>query len=702
MDVSHKKMFLLILIIFISITTWSYVSYKDYNSILVDQNKEDLIEFYSTINELELKINKTMIYIYGLNGFIYSHLDHSITKAEFDTYAKETQKYAYFIKNISVAPNNIQTYVYPLEGNELTLGHNLENDTRDDVKADIKQAMETKNIVISGPYELRQGGLGMVVRNPIFNIDEYWGIVNVVVNIGDIINSSNINSSSSIYYKISNRNGTFWSSSNFDDYNITTSIKIADNNWIIKGFIIDTLNKDSFKKFLRNLIISFLFIIIASQSIIRIYFNNFLLSTKVKDLIYLDILTSLPNRRALEIAINTLIKNKTPFGLAFIDLDNFKDINDSLGHSVGDQMLKQIAERINENKDYRAFRWGGDEFIILQKNASERNFFLLIKMIIGKISIPICLSKEQYLITSSAGISFYPDHGDSIDEIIKLADASMYTVKNDGKNKVQVFNTTIGEKISKEFDIERKLEKALSEKKLRVFYQPQYSIKSKKIVGVEALLRWKDDDGNNIPPNIFIPIAEKSKLIYKIDEFVLESSLEQIKIWEKNNIKLKIAVNISANHFTHDFKNLVLWMLKKYDVNSNMLELEITETLAVTDFDKTKRLIDDISSAGIDIALDDFGTGYSSLSYLSKLNISTLKIDQSFVSKMDSENSEYEIVKLILNITKVLNIKTVAEGVETIEQLNLLAELGCNSFQGYLFSKAVTPENIEDLYFKSI
>ena len=701
MDIFNKKKWLLILIISISITIWSYISYKDYNSILLSQNKEDSITFYSNINELELKINKVITYIYGLNGFISSHLDHSLSNHEFNTYSREIQKNTDFIKNISIAPNNIQTFVYPLKGNELTLGHNLENDTRENVRNDVKQAMETKNIIISGPYELRQGGLGMIVRSPIFNKDDYWGLVNVVVNIGDLITTINIHNSS-INYEISNDDGAFWKNSDFSDYNITTSIKIADDNWIIKGFIVNTLTVNNLHRFFRNLIVSFVFILVVSQSIIRISFNNFLLSKKIKDLIYLDILTSLPNRRALQISINTLIKNKTPFGLAFIDLDNFKDINDSLGHSAGDQMLQQIAERINENKDYKAFRWGGDEFIIIQRNVNEENFLLLIKMIVGKINIPIALSKEQYLITSSAGISFYPTHGNSMDEIIKLADASMYTVKNNGKNKVQVFNASIGEKISKEFDLERKLKKALLENELKVFYQPQYCIKANKIIGVEALLRWKDHNGDNIPPNIFIPIAEKSKLIYKIDEFVLKSSLEQIKIWESNNINLKIAVNISANHFTHDFKDLVLWMLKEYNVNSDMLELEITETLAITDFDKTKKLIDDISSTGINIALDDFGTGYSSLSYLSKLNISTLKIDQSFVSKMDTENSEYEIVKLILNITKVLNIKTVAEGVENKEQLKLLADLGCDFCQGYLFSKAVLPEDIETLYFENI
>ncbi len=690
-----KKILVYAMLLLSSLALLVYNVHQEYVNLLNRQQDEDRIVFYEVSNDLESHINEAMIFIYGLCGFVHAQLEGDLTSKAFNTFAEESQYHSNYIKNFSVAPGNIQMHVYPLTGNEITLGHNLAKDQRENVRNDVQRAINTGNIVISGPYKLRQGSLGMVVRNPVFDGNEYWGLVNVVVDVESIIDDSmDSHKESGVEYSIASNGEVFWTSDAEDIFLLEHAIRVADSEWQLRGAIEKTLNDDNKQLLLKNALLYLLVISLAALIISRVIANNFLLSYRVKGLIYNDSLTALPNRRALDQRIDEYIREGVAFGIAFLDLDNFKDINDMLGHSVGDEVLIEITRRIQQSGQYEVFRWGGDEFIFLKKKGTRQQLRRLMETVASKVFLPIHLNGEAYNITCSIGVSFYPEDGMSKDEIIKLADATMYIAKNTGKNKVMLYTQAIGEQLQHEYRVERKLERAIRDGQLEVHYQPQYNLKKESIESLEALVRWKDEKDGFIPPSIFIPIAEHHNLINRLDEYVLEVVAKQLVEWHEIGINLRVAVNISAKHFTTALIDYMEDLLKRYNLDPSSIELEITETAAVSNFDYTKKLIEKLNDMGIHIALDDFGTGFSALNYLSELKISKLKIDRAFISKLDERGKEYTIVKSIIDITRSFEIETIAEGVENKEQLEYSKELGCDAYQGYFLSKAVPAKEL--------
>lgn len=691
-----KTLIIIGLIVLMSIIT-IVVIYNDYVDISNNHHEEMKNQFTLTANDFQSNLDRAMTYIFGLRGYVYSQLDSTITLESFNEFASRTQDYAYYIKNFSVAPNNIQEYVFPLEGNEATLGHNLDTDSRENVVQDVTLAKESKQIVISGPYTLRQGGLGMVVRNPIYKNDEYWGLVNVVVDLESLIEESDISKKSQIQYSISSNSETFWGNTSEDL--LEYEFRVGDDVWFIRAYYDKTIGYQEMLTLIRDSVVLIIIMLVLLFWIIRIFNRNLILSSRIKSLIYQDILTKLPNRRALEEALDLLIVKKTPFSIAFIDLDNFKDINDSLGHSYGDQLLIEIASRISSSTNTQSYRWGGDEFIIVSFE-SEDSFVSIVKEIQHEISIPVVLSNEEYIITCSAGICSYPKDGSSAEEIIKLADTTMYFAKSKGKNSVYAYDASFGEKLFEDYRIERRLEYALKNDLLELHYQPQYNLIHECIDIVEALARLKDENGDNISPGKFIPIAEKSHLIYALDEYVFEKVLQQLHIWLEEGTKVKVAVNISGKHFTKKFFRFIKEKMNEYLIDPSLIEFEITETVAIEDIDTAIEFIDALDEIGIQVALDDFGTGYSSLSYISILKLSSLKIDRSFINKIEQDNSEYNIIQSVINIVDGLGITSVAEGVENDKQLELIRSIGCDRYQGYLLSKPVPSYQIPDLIKK--
>lgn len=682
--------------ILVMVITWSLILRFSIETVRSQQETEIENEFLSVCNELDLNINRTLTFVYGLRGYVYSHHGEEISQESFNAFASETQNYAFAIKNFSIAPNNVQKFVYPFAGNEQTLGHDLANDERENVRNDVKEAMETGEIVISGPYPLRQGGLGMVIRNPIF-IEGYWGLVNVVVDIDTIIEATHLMTEhANIDFSIFAKGDTFWETSEGLDYNMTHEISVGTDTWIVKGTRDVALSQDRVFQILLTNSISFVLIALIGYLVIRLLFRNVVLSDKVKDLIFRDILTNLPNRRALEQELNKLITSNTAFALAFLDLDNFKDINDTLGHSYGDEILRIVTRRIINNTSYDSFRWGGDEFIIIVPLSKDTNILDELRVISGAINLPVTIRDDHYYITSSIGVSMYPKDGETPEEIIKLADATMYACKSSGKNDIRLYSEDIGSSIQKEFDLIRKLEKALENGILDVYYQPQYEMINQKMVSSEALIRWPLEDGSFVSPGLFIPIAERSNLIQHIDEYVIKRVFSDMDRWMKEGYCLPVAINISASHFNQTLVDFLLDILPEHSIKPHMIELEITETTAISNFEQVQSLIKLLRTMGFSIALDDFGTGYSSLGNLSQLDISTLKIDRSFIYQLHEVSNDVTIVESVITIAKTLGLDVVAEGIENKEQLNLLRQMGCDKCQGFLFSKAIQAIELEE------
>ena len=443
-----------------------------------------------------------------------------------------------------------------------------------------------------------------------------------------------------------------------------------------------------------------------------------ILEEKIHRLAYYDDLTGLPNRvfhkelmaRTIEIAK----RHKQIFALLYMDLDNFKRINDTLGHNVGDILLKSVARKLSSflrSYDYVArcrevaiedvlCRPGGDEFLVLLHNLGEaQDAARVARRILEELSAPWDLNGREVFMTASIGISLYPDDGETVDHLLKNADAAMYQAKAEGKNNYQFYSKSLNASVLELLTLESEIRKALERGEFTLYYQPKLDASTRMITGMEALIRWNHPEKGLLLPGRFISAAETSGLIVPMSEFSLRAACVQLKRWQDEGFKpITVAVNVSGRQF--DQKNLIEVVdgaLQDAGLSPRYLELEITESTIMRNPDEAVRTLLALKERGIEIAIDDFGTGYSSLSYLKRLPLDFLKIDQSFVRNVASSRSDQAIVRATIAMAHSLNLKVIAEGVETMEQMAFLCEQGCDEVQGFLFSRAVPPQEFSEL-----
>ncbi|MDX1701725.1 MAG: EAL domain-containing protein, partial [Melioribacteraceae bacterium] len=423
---------------------------------------------------------------------------------------------------------------------------------------------------------------------------------------------------------------------------------------------------------------------------------------EMEHLAFHDVITGLPNRRYIEKRLTQAIKN-TSFSnhkkMAFLlmDLDRFKQINDSLGHYSGDLLLKEVGRRLSRDMKPNELvcRIGGDEFAILIENVSMSKIQKKAESILEVLRTAYNIAGVDLHVTPSIGVSIYPEHGEDFEALLMKADTAMYQVKENGKNHFKVYNETMD--ITAKLTLENSLRKGLDRKEFVIYYQPQLSMDHDQITGVEALLRWFSPTGDYIPPSDFIPIAEETGLIIPIGEWVFKEACKQSVKWERQGFEnIRIAVNISAIQFSQaDFVESFAKILTETKANPGNLELEITERIAMGSIESTISKLTQLKEIGFQIAIDDFGTGYSSLQYLSNFPIDRLKIDQSFISLLNTNKKNDAIVKLIVMMAKGLNFKVIAEGVETENQKEFLKLIDCDEIQGYLISYPLNPEEMQ-------
>lgn len=425
---------------------------------------------------------------------------------------------------------------------------------------------------------------------------------------------------------------------------------------------------------------------------------------RIKTLAYFDELTHLPNRRLfndrLEMALATAHRDHEKIAVMFLDLDHFKQVNDTLGHSAGDELLKQVAKRLQgcmQEGDTIA-RLGGDEFTLLLTEINEiENIHRYANQLIEALREPISVGNTEIVITTSIGGAIYPDDGLDAETLLKHADIAMYRSKEIGRNSFQLFKPAMNARSLERMAIETKLKHALKNHQLALYYQPKVDSFSHEIIGAEALLRWHDDELGFVSPAHFIPLAEELGLIVDIDIWVINAACKQIQQWQKQGIfDKRISVNVSALHFTQgNLAKSVQNALSIWQIDGNQLEIEITESSFIRSLKDAKKVLMSLKKLGVNLALDDFGTGYSALSYLARLPIDTLKIDASFIAKVPDEYGNSQIVKAIVAMAHSLELKLVAEGVETAEQLTFLQELNCHAIQGYFFSQPLSAREFQ-------
>jgi len=421
-----------------------------------------------------------------------------------------------------------------------------------------------------------------------------------------------------------------------------------------------------------------------------------------------DALTGLPNRRLfqefLSRAMAHALRSERILGVMFLDLDGFKNINDTLGHEEGDKLLQAVTQRLLGllRQDDVVARQGGDEFtILLQGVRIVEDIMQVAEKLLASIAEPLYVGTHEIHITASIGITVFPFDDNDVDSLLRNADTAMYRAKELGKNNFQFYTAEMNAAMCERMEIERGLRRALQEGQFVLHYQPQYHIASGKIVGVEALIRWQHPQQGMIPPAKFIPVAEESGLIVPIGEWVLRTACSQIKRWREAGVPhLKVAVNLSARQFNQsNLLSMIQGILAEtgIDPRSGALELELTESMVMRNVEASVATLVRLHEMGLQLSIDDFGTGYSSLSYLRRFTINTLKIDQSFVRNITVDPDDAALASIIVTLGHSLKLNVIAEGVETAEQLHLLQAMGCDEVQGFYLSKPLPPETLEPL-----
>ncbi len=429
---------------------------------------------------------------------------------------------------------------------------------------------------------------------------------------------------------------------------------------------------------------------------------------RIEELAYTDTLTGLPNRLMLteriEFAISLAKRDQSGFALLFLDLDRFKHINDSLGHQFGDRVLIEVAERIKDclRQVDTAARLGGDEFLVLLHKVDTRSAEITARRILDRLSQPFKLDDLSFTVTCSIGIALFPEDGQTMDDLIKNADAAMYHVKERGRAAFRFYQPQMNIGLLSRMKLDHAMRQALANQTVvrgfRLHYQPQINLADNTIFGAEALLRWRDPDMGEISPAQFIPVAEESGVIVSLGNWVLREAVQQCAQWNARGLSLVIAVNVSALQFQQaDFVESVAAVLREHALPPACLELELTESILIQDAGEALKRLDALSRLGIKLAIDDFGTGYSSLAYLKRFPIDKLKIDRSFVSELPDHESDAAIVSAIINMAAALRLRVIAEGVETNEQRLFLRAAGCDEYQGFLCAPALAPLAFEEL-----
>ncbi|TJY41754.1 EAL domain-containing protein [Cohnella pontilimi] len=427
---------------------------------------------------------------------------------------------------------------------------------------------------------------------------------------------------------------------------------------------------------------------------------------KITYLAYHDTLTGLPNRLMFTEKLKQFVDSHRPIAVLFIDLDQFKKINDTRGHTIGDQLLKQVAQRLVNcvREEDIVARLGGDEFTVILPAKTKTEIAQVAEKIVAEIRNPFYIGDSEFYLRTSIGISHYPIDGENIDTLIKSSDIAMYRSKELGGNNYSFFSSSMNRLLEERVNLERLLHTALDRDEFVLYYQPQVDLRTGHIFGAEALIRWMHPQRGLIPPDQFIPIAEETGLIVPIGIWALRTACIQAKKWNREHRHpVHVAVNLSVKQFiSNDIVASVDRAIRETGLNPNLLELELTESIILENTESVIATMNQLKKLGVRISIDDFGTGYSSLAYLKDFPIDSLKIDRSFVHNLSKNDKNTAIISAVITLARKLGLKSVAEGLETPEQLHFYRMEGCDLAQGYYFSRPLPEDQMNDLLDHSV
>lgn len=417
---------------------------------------------------------------------------------------------------------------------------------------------------------------------------------------------------------------------------------------------------------------------------------------RIEQLAYSDALTGVPNRLALEqrvgVALSLAERRGGEFSIFFVDLDRFKNVNDSFGHLVGDAVLKEVAERITLclRQEDSLCRLSGDEFAVFLNGADARGAEITARRMLTALAHPFVLDDQEFSVGCSIGIAMYPTDGRTLDALLNCADTAMHRVKEHGRGNLRFYQPQMNVDLLARMKMDHAMRQAMEHKLFGLHFQPKVSFCSGRMIGAEALIRWRDQALGDVSPGVFIPLAEESGFIVTIGAWVLDEAVRQAALWQRAGTPMMVAINVSALQFQQpDFVQRVAHAMARENLSPEWLELELTESILVQGVDEAMQRLQALSKLGVSLAIDDFGVGYSSLAYLKKFPIQKLKIDRSFVMGLPANESDVAIVKAIIDMGHALKLQVIAEGVETPGQRELLLQLGCDQYQGFLYAKGL-------------
>jgi diguanylate cyclase (GGDEF)-like protein len=636
----------------------------------------------------------------------------------FPNYASKLIKSIGGIENLQLASDGIISDIYPLEGNEAAIGFDIISTPK--FKDEAILSIKNRRMFVIGPVALVQGGVAVISRAPIFlhkgtQRELFWGFASAVIYLDNLLEATQLKQleKEGYQYSLSRKHAatkeTIVLSSSINplsDIQASTNLILPVGTWTLR--ISRTLDDQLKQRKITGYVISFTVAFLLSIALYAILIQPLKLRTLVKEktaelqeLAYKDPLTGLPNRRFLQDSLPKILysnqRRKRISAFIYFDLDNFKRINDTIGHDVGDQVLVIVGNRLNKLKSVSdlVVRLGGDEFgILLGDIGNDKQVRKQANQILESIRTPIKMDNREHILSTSLGIAMIPEHGYDLVTIMQNADMALYQAKLMGKNQYTFYTENMKISTHNLIKAEDDLSLALQRNEFEIYYQPQFDLHTNCVFGAEALIRWNHPEKGLIFPNDFISLAETTGKIVQLGYWVLESSIAYLaKRKEEGRPDILLHINLASKQLSDPhFVTLVQELLERYQVPAHLIGFEITETSILEDIRLARYLLQTLKEMGICIAIDDFGTGYSSLSQLKNLPVNLLKIDRSFVMDLENDPDDRKIVEAIIAMAHKLNIKVLAEGIETREQWRMLAEFQCDFGQGYYVSKAVTAD----------
>lgn len=667
-------------------------SSHDYRNTIIE------IETIREKERYEAVLNNTFKKMEAIEVFVNVKGMENITEENFQEFAESVDFSGIGFLSLNIAPDGIIAFYHSeiLDENDL-IGHNFFEDERQSVIDAIDYTIENDVIVINGPIDLLLANKGLVLRRATFDEDGFTGIISLVIDYDQLTLLFNDLKSDVVNVGVYQTDNTLiFGDLEYNSALDLVNIDLEEVDWrvalqISVPYARETLMIDVFIYLVGN-------ILYVSAILLGIifYFKNRRLIQQQTKLINYDNLTRLPNRRLLSEDVNKAIKDNVPFYLGFGDLDNFKNLNDILGHSVGDSFLRDITERLNETIDetFHIYRWGGDEFIFLIFTEDKQVAVKYLDKLYEKISTPIIIKEAKYNIQISIGVVQYPRHGITVDDLVKHADIVMYDIKSQKRNSYGFFENRYLDELQREVDFENKVNEYDIDD-FQVYLQPVLNTNTDEIYGFEALSRLIDENGHIINTFEVIKVLERKGEIPKLDRHIFNTlCIYSHKLCDDCNKEFKFSFNISPITLSDEFVLFLEKKIKEHKINPKQFIMEVTESLGFKDVDVSVSLLKQIKKLGFGIAMDDFGIGYSSLSYIARLPLDIIKIDRYFIQNYYDSEFEKLIIYSILDISKSLKLKIVVEGIETTRQLEFIKSINAHYYQGYIHSKPMSLDNI--------